>query len=67
MKKQIFKVLTLIFALALVFVLPMSAEEYLTGDMNGDGVVNTDDAIYLLRHVLNKEQYELACNHNFEY
>ena len=64
MKRQIFKVLTLIFALVLVFALPMSAEEYLTGDMNGDGVVNTDDAIYLLRHVLNKEQYELACNHN---
>ena len=64
MKKQIFKALTLIFALALIFALPMSAEDYKTGDMNGDGVVNTDDAIYLLRHVLNKEQYELACNHN---
>ena len=67
MKKQIFKVLTLIFALALVFALPMSAEDYKTGDMNGDGVVNTDDAIYLLRHVLDNDKYQLACNHNFEY
>ena len=49
MKKQLFKVLTLIFVLALLFALPMSAEDYLTGDMNGDGVVNTDDAIYLLQ------------------
>ena len=64
MKKQLLKALTLIFAIALVFALPMSAEEYLTGDMNGDGVVNTDDAIYLLRHVLAPSKYPLVCNHN---
>ena len=63
MKKQILKALTLIFVLALIFALPMSAEEYLTGDMNGDGVINSDDAIYLLRHTLSKDNYPLACNH----
>ena len=64
MKKQVLKMLTLIFALTIIFALPMSAEEYLTGDMNGDGVVNTDDAIYLLRHVLQPQNYTLSCNHN---
>ena len=36
MKRQFLKVLTLVFVLTLIFTLSMSAEEYLTGDMNGD-------------------------------
>ena len=53
-----------IIMLAVIFTMPMSAEEYLTGDMNGDGTVNSDDAIYLLRYTLNPEKYPLVCNHN---
>jgi len=63
MKKKLLKIFTFIFVLAIVFALPMSAEVYLTGDMNGDGAVNSDDAIYLLRHTLNPDEYKLACNH----
>ena len=50
--------------LAVILTLPMSAEEYKTGDMNGDGQITTDDAIYLLRHVLSPDNYPLGCNHN---
>ena len=66
MKNKAFKVLTLLLVLALsiaVLTLPMSAEKYLTGDMNGDGTVNSDDAIYLLRYTLLPDQYPLTCNH----
>lgn len=61
------RALILLFAFILAvtaLILPMSAAEYKTGDMNGDGRVNSDDAIYLLRHTLSPAQYPLACNHN---
>lgn len=31
----------------------------ITGDMNGDGVVNSDDAVYLLMHTLNPQNYPI--------
>ena len=43
-----------------VCIIPMSAAEYITGDMNGDGEVDSDDAIYLLRHVLLPEKYPVS-------
>ena len=38
----------------------MSAEEYLTGDMNGDGEIVSNDAIYLLRHILLPQKYPIS-------
>ncbi|MBO7549043.1 MAG: hypothetical protein J6T77_03660, partial [Clostridia bacterium] len=35
-------------------------DDYLLGDMNGDGIVNSSDAIYLLRHVLFESDYPLG-------
>ena len=34
-------------------------DDYLLGDMNGDGIVNSSDSIYLLRHVLFDDDYPL--------
>ena len=59
MKKQVLKMLTLIFALTLLFALPMSAEDYRTGDMDGDGEIVSHDAIYLLRHILLPQKYPI--------
>ena len=30
-----------------------------SGDMNGDGTVNSDDAIRLLRHIMSPDRYPL--------
>lgn len=53
----------LIFALLLmVFCISISAEsstDVLIGDVNGDGVVSSDDAIYMLRHTLSSEKYPI--------
>lgn len=45
-----------------------SASSYRLGDMNGDGAVNSNDAIYLLRHTLQQSQYPLVspCEHDLE-
>ena len=32
------------------------------GDVNGDGYVDSDDAVYLLRYTFNPESYPLASN-----
>ena len=33
---------------------------YITGDINGDETINSDDAIYLLKHTFLPEQYPLS-------
>ena len=38
---------------------PVGAIPALRGDMNGDGRVDSNDAIYLLRHVMSPERYPL--------
>ena len=67
-KSYLSKLLALAFIVlvcTVVCILPISANEnanevaYLTGDVDGNGVVNTDDAIYLLRHVVYPELYPL--------
>ena len=67
MKRKILKIMAfaLTFMLALsVIILPASAAPYKTGDVNGDGMINSNDAIYLLRHTLMPDNYPLACNHD---
>lgn len=66
MRNKFLKIITLIAVLitAALLALPASAENFKTGDMNGDGFVNSDDAIYLLRYTLTSEKYPLACNHD---
>lgn len=32
---------------------------YITGDMNGDETINSNDAVYLLKHTFLPEQYPL--------
>ena len=47
----------------LAFALAFSAvcgAAYMRGDMNGDGIVDTDDAIYLLRHALMPGSYPIS-------
>lgn len=39
---------------------PTEADPGLPGDMNGDDVVNKDDAIYLLRYVVYPDKYPIA-------
>ena len=34
----------------------------LAGDINGDGVIDSDDAVYLLRHTFNPDAYPLSAN-----
>lgn len=34
----------------------------LDGDINGDGVIDSDDAVYLLRHTFNPDAYPLSAN-----
>ena len=54
-----------IISLCLAFVIAFSTAAIaadrndLRGDMNGDGMVNSDDAIYLLRHTLDPDKYPL--------
>ena len=60
-KGRAFHFVALAMAIAIIVcAIPMSAVEYSVGDMNGDGTVNSDDAIYLLRHTLDPEKYPLA-------
>lgn len=40
----------------------VSVAQYLRGDVNGDGVVNSDDAIHLLRHYLMSHKYSINQN-----
>ena len=37
-----------------------TAQTVLRGDFNGDGKVDSDDAVYLLRHTLAPEKYEIS-------
>ena len=60
MKNQLLKALTLVCALVLVFAFPISAEDYKTGDSNGDGIVNSDDAIYLLMYTFFPDDYPIV-------
>ena len=38
----------------------------LRGDMNGDNIINSDDAIYLLYHVMLAERYPISQNGDFD-
>ena len=62
MKKPLIRLLS--FALAAVtlfsFAPRVAAADTPAGDMNGNGVVDSDDAIYLLRHVLFPGEYPLG-------
>ena len=57
----------LVLLVAICCLLPAFAETFEDGDMNGDGKVDSDDAIYLLRHTMLPDQYPLAvpdgCRH----
>ena len=49
----------LVLLVAVCCLLPAFAETFENGDMNGDGQLNKDDAIYLLRHVVFPDKYPL--------
>ena len=55
------KFLTVVAVAIALFCLALcvGAESYEVGDMNEDGAVNSDDAIYLLRHTLDAENYPI--------
>ena len=55
--KLILIALFLAFLLALPFTIIAAAN--LEGDVNGDGILNSADAIYLLRHTIMPEKYPL--------
>ena len=66
MKKRIMSLL-LVFCLALTL-LPMTSLAAAPGDMNGDGKVNTDDAVYLLLHVMfGAEDYPVPAGANLNF
>ena len=63
MKKRSFFINSASLCLAFVIAFSTAAiaadRNDLRGDMNGDGMVNSDDAIYLLRHTLDPDKYPL--------
>ena len=65
--KQKIKFLVLILILVLTLVFPginSFASGLVLGDVNNDGMVNTNDAIYLLRHTLSPLKYPLSQSGN---
>ena len=64
MKKRNFFINVIALCLALVIAFAVAAiatdEADMRGDMNKDGYVNSDDAIYLLRHTLDPDKYPLV-------
>ena len=65
--KRMWVLVMLIALAALCFSMQIFAGDLARGDMNGDGKVDSDDAIYLLRHTMLPDQYPLAvpdgCRH----
>ena len=72
-----FKILSTIFVILMLFFLfcinsladeaeENSADHIITGDMNGDALVDEADAVYLLRHVLMPEEYPLSADGNVD-
>ena len=55
MKKLLFTFCAALFAATMLFSFAVSAE--LLGDVNGDGAISSDDAVYLLRHTLFSSSY----------
>ena len=60
MKKLLISLTAAAFAAALVLAFPVAAASSVIGDLTGDETVNSDDAIYLLRHVLFAGDYPIG-------
>ncbi len=43
-------------------IIPKTNSDYLPGDVNNDGKLNNQDAIHLLKHVMNHDQYAINQN-----
>ena len=58
------KIIIAIFATVLLCLacLNISASDFLLGDMNSDGDLNSDDAVHLLRHTLSSEKFSISQN-----
>lgn len=56
--KRMIKVFSLFLIIAMMAV-QVLAGSIIRGDMNGDYVVNQADAIYLLRHVMNPNRFQI--------
>ena len=74
MKKTAFKIITAALMISMLFsvaasVAPVFAEPsaYLLGDIDGNGKVTSDDAVYLLRHTLFPEAYPLSDFADFDH
>lgn len=59
MKRIVISAMILAIAMSLVFTFSGSAASSVLGDFTGDKLVTSDDAIFLLRHVLFSEDYSL--------
>lgn len=57
--KKFFKAFPIITALCISLAISCSAQGPLLGDVNGDGMLNSDDAVFLLRHTLDSAKYPI--------
>ena len=57
--KRVFKLILLISLLTTLLALACHGASPLLGDVNGDGMLNSNDAIHLLRHTLDKDKYPI--------
>ena len=58
--KRLLRCIIIIALLSILSCLQISADGFLRGDMNDDGVVSSDDAIYLLRYTLSNDDYPIS-------
>ena len=65
MKRLVLCLLVFALAASILAVFSVSAATNVTGDFTGDGKVTSDDAIYLLRHVLFPGDYPISADGDF--
>ena len=62
MKRRSIYILTAVLLTALFACLQINAADYIRGDIDNNAAVDSKDAIYLLRHVLDEDRYAVTQN-----